>query len=89
MLLSNEEIEASERVRAIGKLAIYTPKAVIEHVIPPKRLRQSWFCRGAAWQAVSDLPSKSELAPDLAAIAPQRLSQKSPFAKWRGAQARH
>jgi glycosyltransferase involved in cell wall biosynthesis len=63
MLLSNEEIEASERVRAIGKLAIYTPKAVIEHVIPPKRLTQSWFCRRAAWQAVSDLLSKSELAP--------------------------
>jgi hypothetical protein len=76
-LLSNEEIEANESVRAIGKLAIYTPIPVIEHVIPPKRLTQSWFCRRAVWQAVSDLLSKSELAPDLAAVAPQRLSQKS------------
>ena len=76
-LLSNEEIEASERVRAMGKLAIYTPKAVVEHVIPPDRLTQSWFRRRAAWQAVSDLLSEPELAPDLAAIALQRLSERS------------
>jgi hypothetical protein len=76
-LLSNEEIEASERVRAMGKLAIYTPKAVVEHVIPPERLTPSWFRRRAAWQAVSDLLSEPELAPDLAAIALQRLSQWS------------
>jgi glucosyl-dolichyl phosphate glucuronosyltransferase len=76
-LLSNEEIEASERVRAMGKLAIYTPKAVVEHVIPPERLTPSWFHRRAAWQAVSDLLSEPELAPDLAAIALQRLSQRS------------
>ncbi|HEX4616410.1 MAG TPA: glycosyltransferase family 2 protein, partial [Stellaceae bacterium] len=76
-LLSNEEIEASERVRAMGKLAIYTPKAVVEHVIPPERLTPSWFRRRAAWQAVSDLLSEPELAPDLAAIALQRLSQRS------------
>jgi glucosyl-dolichyl phosphate glucuronosyltransferase len=76
-LLSNEEIEASERVRAMGKLVIYTPKAVVEHVIPPERLTPSWFRRRAAWQAVSDLLSEPELAPDLAAIALQRLSQRS------------
>ncbi len=75
-LLSNEEIEASERVRAMGKLAIYTPKAVVEHVISPERLTQSWFRRRAAWQAVSDLLSEPELAPDLAAIALRRLSQR-------------
>ena len=44
-LLSNEEIEASERVRAIGKLAIYTP---VEHVISPERLTPSWFRRRAS-----------------------------------------
>jgi hypothetical protein len=76
-LLSNEELEASERVRAMGKLAIYTSKAVVEHVIPPERLTPSWFRRRAAWQAVSDLLSEPELAPDLAAIALQRLSQRS------------
>jgi len=76
-LLSNEEIEARERVRATGKLVIYAPKAVVEHVIPPERLTQSWFRRRAAWQAVSDLLSEAELAPDLAAIAQQRLARRS------------
>jgi hypothetical protein len=31
-LLSNDEMEASARVRALGKLAIYAPKIVVEHV---------------------------------------------------------
>jgi GT2 family glycosyltransferase/glycosyltransferase involved in cell wall biosynthesis len=73
-LLSNDELEACERVRAMGKLAIYAPKAVVEHVIPPERLTQSWFRRRAAWQAVSDLLSGSEHAPALAEIALRRLS---------------
>jgi hypothetical protein len=50
---------------------------VVEHVIRPERLTQSWFRRRAAWQAVSDLLSEPELAPDLAALALQRLSQRS------------
>ena len=74
-LLSNEEMEVSERVRAMGKLAIYAPKAVVEHVILPERLTQSWFRRRAAWQAVSDLVSEPELAPALVEIALQRLSR--------------
>jgi GT2 family glycosyltransferase len=74
-LLSNEEMEVSERVRATGKLAIYAPKAVVEHVIPPERLTQSWFRRRAAWQAVSDLLSEPELAPALAEVALRRLSR--------------
>ena len=76
-LLSNEEMEVSERVRAMGKLTIYAPKAVVEHVIPPERLTQSWFRRRAAWQAVSDLLSEPELAPALAEIALRRLSRRS------------
>lgn len=76
-LLSNEEMEASERVRAMGKLAIYAPKAVVEHVIPPERLTQSWFRRRAAWQAVSDLLSGPEHAPALSEIALRRLSRRS------------
>ena len=76
-LLSNDEMEASERVTAMGKLAIYAPKAVVEHVIPPEQLTQSWFRRRAAWQAVSDLLSEPESAPALAAIALRRLSSRS------------
>ena len=73
-LLSNDEVEASERVRALGKVAIYAPKARVEHVIPSERLTPSWFRRRAAWQAVSDLLSEPEAAPALAEIALRRLS---------------
>ena len=76
-LLSNEDMEASERVRAMGKLAIYAPKAVVEHVILPERLTQSWFRRRAAWQAVSDLLSEPERAPILSAMAARCLSRRS------------
>src|SRR5271165_221798 len=90
-LLSNDDMEASERVRAMGKLAIYAPKAVVEHVIQPERLTQSCFRRRAAWQAVSDLLSEPELAPSLAAIALRRLerwSQESqPVGSLKGAAA--
>jgi len=90
-LLSNDEMEVSERVRAMGKLAIYAPKAVVEHVIPPERMTQSWFRRRAAWQAVSDLLSEPELAPALAEIALRRLSRRNhesqPFGSIRSAAA--
>ena len=90
-LLSNDEIEASERVRGLGKLAIYAPKAVVEHVIPPERLTQNWFRRRAAWQAVSDLLSEPDAAPALTEIALQRLSRRSdenqPFGSVRSAAA--
>jgi len=54
-------------------VAIYAPKALVEHVIPSERLTQSWFRRRAAWQAVSDLLSELEAAC-LAEIALRRLS---------------
>jgi glucosyl-dolichyl phosphate glucuronosyltransferase len=76
-LLSNDELEVSDRIRTMGKLAIYAPKAVVEHVIPPERLTQSWFRRRAAWQAVSDLLRDPEQAPALSAAAAQCLAHRS------------
>ena len=68
-LLSNDDPEAIDRKRVLGKSAIYAPKAVVEHVIPPERPTQSWFRRRAAWQAVSDLLKEPEEAPALSAAA--------------------
>jgi hypothetical protein len=95
-LLSNEEIEASARVRAMGKLAIYTHKAVVEHVIPRERLTQSWFrrrarlagCLGLAEQTGACARSRCNSAAR--PIAKERRRPAIwPFAKWRGAQERH
>jgi GT2 family glycosyltransferase len=74
-LLSNDDIEACERIRKTGKIAAYAPNAVVEHLVDPRRLTQDWFRRRAAWQAVSDLLARPEQAPVLAAKAARQLSE--------------
>jgi glycosyltransferase involved in cell wall biosynthesis/MoaA/NifB/PqqE/SkfB family radical SAM enzyme len=53
-LLSNEETEVMDRMNAIGRVSMYCPEAVVEHVIDPARLTRNWFRRRGAWQAVSE-----------------------------------
>jgi len=71
MLLSNDELELMERIQAKGFQTIYVPSAMVEHVIDPARLTQSWFRRRAAWQAVSDF-----VKDPAAAMARARLSNE-------------
>jgi glycosyltransferase involved in cell wall biosynthesis len=53
-LISNEEIQLIERIRASGGDVIYAANAKVRHRIEPKRLTHGWFRRRAAWQVVSD-----------------------------------
>lgn len=53
-LLSNEEIEATERISRAGRVPIYCPDALVHHLIDPARLTRAWFRQRSAWQAVSD-----------------------------------
>jgi GT2 family glycosyltransferase len=80
-LLSNEEIDVEARIRRAGKIAVYAPDAVVEHLIHAERLTQNWFRRRAAWQAVSDLLVRPDEAPALAAKAASRLV--NPATGWR------
>jgi hypothetical protein len=41
-------------MRRAGNRVLYSPHAVVEHIIDPARLTKSWFRRRVAWQAVSD-----------------------------------
>jgi len=72
-LLSNEELEATDRMREAGWLAVYAPDAVVEHLIAPERLTPEWFRRRAAWQAVSDALRPGADRSELAAAAEARL----------------
>jgi glucosyl-dolichyl phosphate glucuronosyltransferase len=54
LLISNDEIDLQERIRAKGYRSFYCPTAVVEHTIDPSRLEPAWFRRRMAWQAVSD-----------------------------------
>lgn len=54
VLLSNEETDLEERIRAAGGQVGWAPGAVVEHYIDLARRDRRWFRRRAAWQAVSD-----------------------------------
>lgn len=53
-LMSNDETELADRIRANGGKTGYAPRAEAEHFAPAERLTQDWFRRRIAWQAVSD-----------------------------------
>ena len=53
-LLSNEEIQLMEAIRAEDGLLIYAPLAECRHLIGAERLTHGWFRKRMAWQATSD-----------------------------------
>ena len=53
-LMSNDETDLQDRIGARGGLTGYSPLAEVEHIVLSSRLRQSWFRKRLAWQAVSD-----------------------------------
>lgn len=59
-LLSNEETQVVDLIRADGGLVVYNPRVRVEHIINANRLDELWFYRRAAWQAVSDFLSDAE-----------------------------
>ena len=54
VLLSNDETELEERIKAAGGRVGWAPAAAVEHCIDAARVDRRWFRRRAAWQAVSD-----------------------------------
>lgn len=52
-LLSGEETELVERVQQSGGTCYYAGEAVVRHIVPRARLRESFFRRRAYWQGVS------------------------------------
>jgi glucosyl-dolichyl phosphate glucuronosyltransferase len=72
-LLSNDETDVMERIRASGRVSMYCPDAVVEHVIDPTRLTHSWFRRRAAWQAVSDFIKDPERTSAYAPAAAEHM----------------
>jgi len=73
MLLSNEDADLTGRIASRRRAVVYAPDAVVEHVIDPARLTQSWFRRRAAWQAVSDFLATPASAAARAADAAARM----------------
>jgi glucosyl-dolichyl phosphate glucuronosyltransferase len=55
LLLSNEELSVSKKIRELGYDAVYNPKIVVHHRIHAERTSQAWLRRRVFWQAISDL----------------------------------
>lgn len=52
-LICDEEKDLLDRIRAIDGVVVYEPKAVVWHIIPPERLKKSWFFRRIYAGAIS------------------------------------
>jgi glycosyltransferase involved in cell wall biosynthesis len=55
LLLSNEELIVSEKIREMGYEVVYNPEVIVEHRVHPERASQAWMRRRVFWQSISDL----------------------------------
>ncbi len=80
-LLSNEETQVSESVRARGGKIVYAPGAGVKHYIDPSRTSADWLKRRVAWQAVSDVLSRPQESLRRAEVASYRFDRYSWFGR--------
>lgn len=52
-LLSNEELELSERVKQLGYSIYYEPRAIVSNLVPQERASKKWLKKRMYWQGVS------------------------------------
>jgi glucosyl-dolichyl phosphate glucuronosyltransferase len=52
-LLSWEDVELQQTVRAAGYSSLYEPVAVVHHLIPAERLTRRWMRKRVYWEGVS------------------------------------
>jgi glucosyl-dolichyl phosphate glucuronosyltransferase len=55
LLLSNEELLVTRRIRDLGYTVVYDPKVEMHHRVHAERVSQSWLRRRIYWQVLSDL----------------------------------
>ena len=67
LLLSNEELSVSDKIREMGYDAVYNPEIVVHHRIHTERVNQAWLRRRVFWQAISDLFAESKATAQAAA----------------------
>jgi cellulose synthase/poly-beta-1,6-N-acetylglucosamine synthase-like glycosyltransferase len=73
LLLSNEELLVTKRIRDLGYTVLYDPKVEMHHRVHPERVSQCWLRRRVFWQVLSDLfideqPQKPRAEDDIQRI---------------------
>jgi hypothetical protein len=59
ILLSNEELSVTDKIRATGLSVLYDPEVAMSHTVHVERLNHAWMRRRVFWQVVSDLFSEA------------------------------
>jgi len=55
ILLSNEELAVSDKIRSMGLSVLYDPEISMAHTVHVERLNHAWMRRRVFWQVISDL----------------------------------
>jgi glycosyltransferase involved in cell wall biosynthesis len=55
LLLSNEELIVTDKIRQLEYEVVYNPDIVVHHRVHVERANQAWLRRRVFWQAISDL----------------------------------
>lgn len=63
LLLSNEELLVTRRIRDLGYTVVYEPQLEMHHRVHAERVNQSWLRRRVFWQVLSDLFAGDETQP--------------------------
>lgn len=66
LLLSNEELLVTRRIRDLGYTVVYEPKLEMHHRVHIERVSQSWLRRRVFWQVLSDLFAGDQIQPGCA-----------------------
>ena len=82
-LLSGEEVEVLERLRAKGLRVFYDGRVTVRHSIQQERLRPDWLLSRLHWQGATDaLRDKRHGVPRRAASAAAKLMVQAPLLLW-------
>ncbi len=55
LLLSNEELLVTNKLKSAGYSTVYNPNMAMNHIVHADRINQAWFRKRIFWQVVSDL----------------------------------
>jgi glycosyltransferase involved in cell wall biosynthesis len=73
ILLSNEELSVSDKIRSMGLSVLYDPDVAMAHTVHVERLNHAWMRRRVFWQVISDLFSEGASVEMSASDGIQRI----------------
>ena len=60
ILMSNEEVIISQKIKAAGGTLFYNPRMAVDHRVHAERISQPWLRRRVFWQVISEILSEGD-----------------------------